>query len=181
MALETFDTLLLSTVEEFLLCVCTNYFKNDVYPAASTFLNLVPEDAHGLTFLEHIVYLQSLMLVRLFVVLETAMFLHPVEDKAGNVDGQDRRGIVEAAGVGQRLNKMVDGVEFLHEESLLALFPFHLLKTDLLITDYFSTFMCHLILCLADHAIVYAGMQKNIGPIRQDWMLCIRRCRAVGT
>ncbi|RXW22703.1 hypothetical protein EST38_g3137 [Candolleomyces aberdarensis] len=57
-------------------------------------------------------------------------------------------------------------------------FPFHLLPKNTLlplVADYSSSFMSRPIPRLADHAIIYAGAQKNIGPagltiliVRQD-------------
>ena len=65
-------------------------------------------------------------------------------------------------------NETVDGVEFSHDAQSPASFPFHLLKTDgalvPLVADYSSSFMCRPIPRLADHAVIYAGAQKNIGP-----------------
>ncbi|KAH8107134.1 phosphoserine aminotransferase [Cristinia sonorae] len=75
-------------------------------------------------------------------------------------------------------NETVDGVEFSHDGSSPTSFPFHLLPQDSLVplvADYSSSFMCRPIPRLADHAIIYAGAQKNVGPagltiiiVRQD-------------
>ncbi|EMD38360.1 hypothetical protein CERSUDRAFT_113523 [Gelatoporia subvermispora B] len=87
-------------------------------------------------------------------------------------------------------NETVDGVEFSHEESSPASFPFHLLKTDALVplvADYSSSFMCRPIPRLADHAIIYAGAQKNIGPagltiliVRQDCIVDVDTAAKLG-
>ncbi|KAI0079879.1 phosphoserine aminotransferase [Panus rudis PR-1116 ss-1] len=64
-------------------------------------------------------------------------------------------------------NETVDGVEFSHDLSSPTAFPFHLLPQNTLlplVADYSSSFMCRPIPRLADHAIIYAGAQKNIGP-----------------
>ncbi|KXN82611.1 Phosphoserine aminotransferase [Leucoagaricus sp. SymC.cos] len=71
-------------------------------------------------------------------------------------------------------NETVHGVQFKH----MALedrggkleegnFPFHLLPQNTrvpLVGDYSSSFMSRPIPRLADHAIIYAGAQKNLGP-----------------
>ncbi|KAJ6546555.1 pyridoxal phosphate-dependent transferase [Mycena vulgaris] len=64
-------------------------------------------------------------------------------------------------------NETVDGVEFANDASSPASFPFHLLPKDTLLPlvgDYSSSFMSRSIPRLADHAVIYAGAQKNIGP-----------------
>ena len=64
-------------------------------------------------------------------------------------------------------NETVDGVEFSHDDASPASFPFHLLPENTLaplVADYSSSFMCRPIPHLADHAIIYAGAQKNVGP-----------------
>ncbi|KAF9533530.1 phosphoserine aminotransferase [Crepidotus variabilis] len=65
----------------------------------------------------------------------------------------------------------VEGQEPVGEESALAkektTFPFELLpegKLWPLVGDYSSSFMSRPIPRLADHAIIYAGVQKNLGP-----------------
>ncbi|PFH52451.1 hypothetical protein AMATHDRAFT_79732 [Amanita thiersii Skay4041] len=75
-------------------------------------------------------------------------------------------------------NETVNGVQFSSDETSPASFPFHLLpkgKLPPLVGDYSSSFMSRPIPRLADHAIIYAGAQKNIGPagltiliVRQD-------------
>ncbi|KAG6336917.1 hypothetical protein ID866_2155 [Astraeus odoratus] len=62
-------------------------------------------------------------------------------------------------------NETIDGVEFAREEGKETSFPFHLLpENSPLVGDYSSSFMSHPIPRLADHAIIYAGVQKNLGP-----------------
>jgi phosphoserine aminotransferase len=64
-------------------------------------------------------------------------------------------------------NETVDGVEFSDDASSPAFFPFHLLPQNTLLPlvgDYSSSFMSRPIPRLADHAVIYAGAQKNIGP-----------------
>ena len=88
-------------------------------------------------------------------------------------------------------NETVDGVEFSHEDTSPASFPFHLLpnKGGLvpLVADYSSSFMCRPIPHLADHAIIYAGAQKNIGPagltiliVRQDCIVDVDAAAKLG-
>jgi len=64
-------------------------------------------------------------------------------------------------------NETVDGVEFSPDENSPASFPYHLLPKNALVPlvgDHSSSFMSRPIPHLSDHAIVYAGAQKNIGP-----------------
>lgn len=87
-------------------------------------------------------------------------------------------------------NETVDGVQFSHEESSPTSFPFHLLpKTTLLplVADYSSSFMSRPIPHLADHAVIYAGAQKNIGPagltiiiVRQDCIVDVDAAAQLG-
>ncbi|CAL1704573.1 unnamed protein product [Somion occarium] len=87
-------------------------------------------------------------------------------------------------------NETVDGVEFSHELSEPTSFPFHLLKQGSLAplaADYSSSFMCRPIPRLADHAIIYAGAQKNIGPagltviiVRQDCIVDVDAAAKLG-
>lgn len=87
-------------------------------------------------------------------------------------------------------NETVDGVEFSHDLASPTSFPYSRLNFDRgpgggggggqkrlvpLVADYSSSFMCRPIPRLADHAVIYAGAQKNIGPagltvliVRQD-------------
>lgn len=64
-------------------------------------------------------------------------------------------------------NETVDGVEFSHDLNAPTSFPYRLLPQNALVplvADYSSSFMCRPIPRLADHAIIYAGAQKNVGP-----------------
>ncbi|KAH9952010.1 phosphoserine aminotransferase [Amylocystis lapponica] len=93
-------------------------------------------------------------------------------------------------------NETVDGVEFSHDRAAPAAFPYHLLAPDAgadarplvpLVADYSSSFMCRPIPRLADHAVIYAGAQKNIGPagltiliVRQDCLVDVDAAAALG-
>ncbi|KZT09496.1 phosphoserine aminotransferase [Laetiporus sulphureus 93-53] len=88
-------------------------------------------------------------------------------------------------------NETVDGVEFSHEDSSPASFPFHKLGKDghlvPLVADYSSSFMCRPIPHLADHAVIYAGAQKNIGPagltiliVREDCVVDVDAAARLG-
>ncbi|KAI0721043.1 phosphoserine aminotransferase [Cerioporus squamosus] len=87
-------------------------------------------------------------------------------------------------------NETVDGVEFSHDPQSPAAFPFHLLPRDTLVplvADYSSSFMCRPIPRLADHAVIYAGAQKNIGPagltiliVRQDCIVDVDAAAQLG-
>ncbi|KZT35483.1 phosphoserine aminotransferase [Sistotremastrum suecicum HHB10207 ss-3] len=59
-------------------------------------------------------------------------------------------------------NETVDGVQFSDSS-----FPHHLLENSFnppLVADYSSSFMSRPIPRIADHALIFAGAQKNIGP-----------------
>ncbi|KAI0647101.1 phosphoserine aminotransferase [Trametes meyenii] len=87
-------------------------------------------------------------------------------------------------------NETVDGVEFAHDAQSPAAFPFHLLKQNTLVplvADYSSSFMCRPIPRLADHAVIYAGAQKNIGPagltviiVREDCIVDVDAAAKLG-
>jgi phosphoserine aminotransferase len=87
-------------------------------------------------------------------------------------------------------NETVNGVQFSHDEKSPESFPFHLLPTDRLlplVADYSSSFMSRPIPRLADHAIIYAGAQKNIGPagltiviVRQDCIVDVDAAAKLG-
>ncbi|KAF8638852.1 hypothetical protein AX17_001909 [Amanita inopinata Kibby_2008] len=87
-------------------------------------------------------------------------------------------------------NETVNGVQFSDDETSPASFPFHLLPKDRilpLVGDYSSSFMSHRIPRLADHAIIYAGAQKNIGPagltiliVRQDCIVDVDAAARLG-
>ncbi|KAF7338396.1 Phosphoserine aminotransferase [Mycena venus] len=76
-------------------------------------------------------------------------------------------------------NETVDGVEFSNDASSPASFPFHLLQQNTLVPlvgDYSSSFMSRPIPRLADHAVVYAGAQKNIGPAGLTILIVRKDC-----
>ncbi|KAJ3476271.1 hypothetical protein NLI96_g11272 [Meripilus lineatus] len=76
-------------------------------------------------------------------------------------------------------NETVDGVEFSHDPQSASSFPFHLLPQDQLVplvADYSSSFMCRPIPRLGDHAIIYAGAQKNIGPAGLTVLIVRKDC-----
>lgn len=87
-------------------------------------------------------------------------------------------------------NETVDGVQFSYEEGAPTSFPHHLLKNQVLpalVGDYSSSFMSRPIPRLADHAIIYAGAQKNIGPsgltiliVRQDCLIDVDAAAKLG-
>ena len=90
-------------------------------------------------------------------------------------------------------NETVDGVEFAHEEGAAATFPYGLLSPGgearllPLVADYSSSFMCRPIPRLAEHAVIYAGAQKNIGPagltvliVRQDCLVDVDAAARLG-
>ncbi|THU92185.1 phosphoserine aminotransferase [Dendrothele bispora CBS 962.96] len=87
-------------------------------------------------------------------------------------------------------NETVDGVQFSHEPSSPASFPFHLLPQNTLlplVADYSSSFMSRKIPRLADHAIIFAGAQKNIGPsgltiiiVREDCLVDVDAAAKLG-
>jgi phosphoserine aminotransferase len=78
-------------------------------------------------------------------------------------------------------NETVDGVQFSDDLTSPASFPFGSLPKNALlplVADHSSSFMSRPIPNLADHAIIYAGAQKNIGPagltiliVRQDCLV----------
>lgn len=78
-------------------------------------------------------------------------------------------------------NETVDGVQFSSDPSSPQAYPHHLIRdshTTCLVADFSSSFMSRPIPHLADHALVYAGAQKNIGPsgltiliVRQDLLV----------
>ncbi|KAI0831356.1 phosphoserine aminotransferase [Trametes gibbosa] len=87
-------------------------------------------------------------------------------------------------------NETVDGVQFAHDAQSAAAFPFHLLPQDTLVplvADYSSSFMSRPIPRLADHAVIYAGAQKNIGPagltvliVREDCIVDVDAAARLG-
>ncbi|KAL0580267.1 Phosphoserine transaminase [Marasmius crinis-equi] len=87
-------------------------------------------------------------------------------------------------------NETVDGVQFSHDDAAPSSFPFHLLPKDTLLPlvgDYSSSFMSRPIPRIADHAVIYAGAQKNIGPagltiliVRQDCIVDVDAAAKLG-
>ncbi|KIK59817.1 hypothetical protein GYMLUDRAFT_169145 [Collybiopsis luxurians FD-317 M1] len=89
-------------------------------------------------------------------------------------------------------NETVDGVQFSNDGQSPASFPFHLLPPGSsglwpLVADYSSSFMSRKIPRLADHAVIYAGAQKNIGPagltiliVRQDCIVDVDAAAKLG-
>lgn len=87
-------------------------------------------------------------------------------------------------------NETVDGVQFSHDDQSPASFPYHLLPKDKLlplVADYSSSFMSRPIPHLADHAVIFAGAQKNIGPagltiliVRQDCIVDVDAAAKLG-
>lgn len=88
-------------------------------------------------------------------------------------------------------NETVDGVQFSDDENATTAFPFHLLQMkgglSPLVGDYSSSFMSRPIPHLADHAVVFAGAQKNIGPagltiliVRQDCIVDVDAAAKLG-
>lgn len=87
-------------------------------------------------------------------------------------------------------NETVSGTQFSPDAQSPTSFPFHLLPKDTLlplVADYSSSFMSRPIPRLADHAIVYAGAQKNLGPagltiaiVRQDCIVDVDAAAKLG-
>ncbi|KAJ7694242.1 pyridoxal phosphate-dependent transferase [Mycena rosella] len=76
-------------------------------------------------------------------------------------------------------NETVDGVEFSNDATSAASFPFHLLPKDTLLPlvgDHSSSFMSRPIPHLAEHAVIYAGAQKNIGPAGLTILIVRKDC-----
>jgi phosphoserine aminotransferase len=90
-------------------------------------------------------------------------------------------------------NETVDGVQFSADAGASTFFPFALLKQKAdgallpLVADYSSSFMSRPIPCLADHAVIFAGAQKNLGPagltiliVRQDCIVDVDAAAKLG-
>jgi phosphoserine aminotransferase len=88
-------------------------------------------------------------------------------------------------------NETVDGVQFAAEETSPSSFPYHLIEHDTvippLVADYSSSFMSRRIPRLVDHAVIFAGAQKNIGPsgltiliVREDCLVDVNAAVALG-
>jgi phosphoserine aminotransferase len=85
-------------------------------------------------------------------------------------------------------NETVDGVQFSNDAA--SVFPFHLLPEDVLLPlvgDYSSSFMSRPIPRLADHAVIFASAQKNIGPagvtvliVRNDCLVDVEAAAKLG-
>ncbi|TFK72203.1 phosphoserine aminotransferase [Pluteus cervinus] len=82
-------------------------------------------------------------------------------------------------------NETVQGVQFDVDPSSSTSFPYHLLPKDdpdltspliPLVADYSSSFMSRPIPRLADHAVIFAGAQKNIGPAGLTVMIVRKDC-----
>jgi phosphoserine aminotransferase len=87
-------------------------------------------------------------------------------------------------------NETVSGTQFAGDETQPAAFPFARLPAGTLlplVADYSSSFMSRPIPRLADHAIIYAGAQKNLGPagltiaiVRQDCIVDVDAAARIG-
>ncbi|KAJ6630614.1 phosphoserine aminotransferase [Mycena sp. CBHHK59/15] len=87
-------------------------------------------------------------------------------------------------------NETVDGVQFAADPAAPASFPFQRLPEGSLLPlvgDHSSSFMSRPIPRLADHAVVYAGAQKNIGPagltiliVRKDCLVDVDAAAVLG-
>ncbi|KAJ7184368.1 pyridoxal phosphate-dependent transferase [Mycena filopes] len=76
-------------------------------------------------------------------------------------------------------NETIDGVQFSDDPASPASFPFHLLPKNALLPlvgDYSSSFMSRPIPRLADHAVIFAGAQKNIGPAGLTILIVRKDC-----
>ncbi|KAJ7760144.1 pyridoxal phosphate-dependent transferase [Mycena maculata] len=79
-------------------------------------------------------------------------------------------------------NETIDGVGFSDDTASPTSFPFHLLPKDPkytllpLVGDYSSSFMSRPIPHLADHAIIFASAQKNIGPAGVTVLIVRKDC-----
>lgn len=77
-------------------------------------------------------------------------------------------------------NETVSGTQFAGEEGTPTSFPFHLLPQNVgllpLVADHSSSFMSRPIPRLADHAIIYAGAQKNLGPAGATIIIVRKDC-----
>ena len=85
-------------------------------------------------------------------------------------------------------NETVSGTQFAGVEGTPNSFPFHLVPKDApLVADYSSSFMSRPIPRLADHALIYAGAQKNLGPagltiiiVRKDCLVDVNAAAKIG-
>ncbi|KAJ7184353.1 pyridoxal phosphate-dependent transferase [Mycena filopes] len=87
-------------------------------------------------------------------------------------------------------NETIDGVQFSDDPASPASFPFYLLPKNALLPlvgDYSSSFMSRPIPRLADHAVIFAGAQKSVGPagltiliVRKDCLVDVDAAAALG-
>ncbi|KAJ7685704.1 pyridoxal phosphate-dependent transferase [Mycena polygramma] len=85
-------------------------------------------------------------------------------------------------------NETVDGVQFSDDPASPTSFPFHMLpELAPLVGDYSSSFMSRPIPHLADHAVIFASAQKNIGPagltvliVRNDCIVDVEAAAKLG-
>jgi phosphoserine aminotransferase len=90
-------------------------------------------------------------------------------------------------------NETVDGVQFSDDEASPASLPYRMMpglaegKLVPLVADYSSSFMSRPIPRLADHAVIYAGAQKNLGPagltiliVREDCLVDVDAAAKLG-
>lgn len=89
-------------------------------------------------------------------------------------------------------NETVDGVQFAPDAAAPTAFPFARLPRERggllpLVADHSSSFMSRPIPHLAEHAVIFAGAQKNIGPagltiliVRQDCLVDVDAAAALG-
>jgi len=74
-------------------------------------------------------------------------------------------------------NETVSGTQFAPMEGTPHSFPFHLVpKNAPLVGDYSSSFMSRPIQHLEDHAVIYAGAQKNLGPAGLTILIVRKDC-----
>lgn len=120
--------------------------------------------------------------------------LHSPEGKFDNIPPRDGYTFsADPALIYYCENETVDGVQFAPSSSEPGGFPFELLPrpsaTPLLplVADYSSSFMSRPIPRLAEHAVVYAGAQKNIGPagltvliVREDCLVDVDAAARLG-
>lgn len=85
-------------------------------------------------------------------------------------------------------NETVDGNQFSDEPNTPASFPFHLVPSDVpIVADFSSSFMSRPIPNISRYGLIYAGVQKNLGPagltiviVRKDLLVDIEEARKEG-
>ena len=85
-------------------------------------------------------------------------------------------------------NETVSGTQFAPVDRAPHSFPFDLVPKDApLVADYSSSFMSRPIPRLKDHAVIYAGAQKNLGPagltiliVREDCIVDVNAAAKLG-